>query len=79
MAAGLDVRRDWPVARVDLAEGGVSVTSTSGETESGSHVVVTVPLGVLKNDVPELRRPRFRPSGPMPCADSASGDTRRWR
>jgi monoamine oxidase len=57
MAAGLDVRRDWPVARVDLTEAGVAVTSTSGTSEEGSHVVVTVPLGVLKNDLPTFVPP----------------------
>ena len=57
MAAGLDVRRGWPVARVDLTDGGVTVTSASGETESGSHVVVTVPLGALKNDLPSFAPP----------------------
>jgi monoamine oxidase len=50
MAAGVDVRLDWPVAGVDLTGAGVSVTSGSGQTETGSHVVVTVPLGVLKSD-----------------------------
>lgn len=57
MAAGVDVRQDWPVARVDLTDGGVSVTSASGKTEAGSHVVVTVPLGVLKNEVPSFVPP----------------------
>lgn len=57
MAAGLDVRQGWPVARVDLAEGGVSVISSSGVTETGSHVVVAVPLGTLKNDLPSFAPP----------------------
>ena len=65
MAAGLDVRRGWPVARVDLTDDGVTVTSVSGETESGSHVVVTVPLGALKNDLP-----RFAPPLPPERADA---------
>ena len=60
MAAGLDVRQDWPVARVDLLEDGVVLTSTNGETEAGSHAVMTVPLGVLKSG-----RPRFAP--PLPA------------
>jgi len=51
MASGLDVRLDWPVVRVDLADDGVLLTSQSGETESGSHVVVAVPLGVLKSEL----------------------------
>ncbi len=37
----------------------MSVTAESGETEAGSHVVVTVPLGALKND-----RPDFAPALP---------------
>jgi polyamine oxidase len=57
MAAGLDVRRDWPVSRVDLNNRGVSVTSASGQTESGSHVVVAVPLGTLQNDLPSFTPP----------------------
>ena len=65
MAAGLDVRMDWPVARVDMRGNGVSVTSVSGETEAGSHVVVAVPLGALKNDLP-----RFEPPLPHERADA---------
>jgi monoamine oxidase len=49
MAAGLDVRLDWPVATVAQSESGVRVTSVDGRTETGSHVVVAVPLGVLKS------------------------------
>ncbi len=60
MGAGLEVRRDWPAGRVELTEGGVMVTAASGATETGSHVVVTVPLGALKND-----RPAFLP--PLPA------------
>ena len=57
MAAGLDVRQDWPVARVDLSDAGVAVTSASGTTEVGSHVVVAVPLGALKSDLPSFTPP----------------------
>ena len=42
-------------------EKGVVLTSANGTTETGSHVVVTVPLGVLKSG-----RPRFTP--PLPSA-----------
>jgi polyamine oxidase len=42
---------------VELTGGGVTVTSASGETEAGSHVVVTVPLGVLKNGLPAFVPP----------------------
>ena len=51
MAAGLDVRLGWPAARVELTDDGVRVTSQSGLAETGSHVVVAVPLGVLKGDL----------------------------
>ncbi len=57
MATGLDVRLEWPVVRVELAGDGVTVTSASGATETGSHVVVTVPLGALKNDLPAFAPP----------------------
>jgi monoamine oxidase len=49
MASGLDVRTGWPVAGVALSDDEVTLTSASGRTETGSHVVVTVPLGVLKS------------------------------
>ena len=66
MASGLDVRLDWPVARVDLTDDGVRLVG-SGQTETGSHVVVAVPLGVLKSGCPPSRR-RCRPSGLRSCA-----------
>ncbi|THG28448.1 flavin monoamine oxidase family protein [Naasia lichenicola] len=49
MAAGLDIRRAWPAVSIEIADEGVVVSSASGETLTGSHVVVTVPLGVLKS------------------------------
>jgi polyamine oxidase len=48
MATGLDVRLDVDVAEVVLSTSGVRVRSHDGTTEDGSHVVVAVPLGVLK-------------------------------
>ncbi len=57
LAAGLEVHLDWPVARVELTDAGVAVTSASGKTEAGSHIVVTVPLGVLKQDLPSFVPP----------------------
>jgi monoamine oxidase len=48
MSSGLDTRLDWPAVGVDLTEEGVSVSSRSGQVEAASHLVVTVPLGVLK-------------------------------
>ncbi len=65
MAAGLDVRRDWQAARVRHDATGVTVTSTTGAIERGSHVVVTVPLGVLKEG-----RPDFEPPLPPPHRDA---------
>ena len=59
MASGLDVRLDSPVVGVELTEDGVTVSSESGTVETGSHVVVAVPLGVLK-----ARAPAFTP--PLP-------------
>lgn len=57
MASGLDVRLGWPVIGVELTDEGVSVRSDSGRTETGSHVVVTVPLGVLKTQTPSFSPP----------------------
>ena len=48
VAAGLDVRRDWVVATIASGPAGVTVTSRDGRTETGSHVLVTLPLGVLQ-------------------------------
>jgi polyamine oxidase len=48
MAAGLDVRRDWVVDSIASGPAGVAVTSRDGRTETGSHVLVTLPLGVLQ-------------------------------
>ena len=76
MASGLDVRLDWPAAAVDLSADRVSVSSAAGQVETGTHVVVTVPLGVLKGDLLELH-PALPDRGPTPSADSASGATRR--
>jgi polyamine oxidase len=59
MAAGVDLRLGVDVAEVACSASGVRVRSGDGTSEEGSHVVVTVPLGVLKRDVP-----RFRPALP---------------
>jgi monoamine oxidase len=57
MTTGLDVRLDRPVASVALTSAGVTVSSESGRTETGSHVVVAVPLGVLKAETPTFTPP----------------------
>ena len=64
MASGLDVRLGWPAATVAISDERVSVASAAGHLETGSHVVVTVPLGVLKSDLL-----RFAPALPDSRAD----------
>ena len=59
LAADLAIRLGFDADEIAVIDDAVRVTSTDGETESGSHVVVTVPLGVLK-----AGRPRFVP--PLP-------------
>ena len=67
MADGADVRLNFDVAEIAVETDGVRVRSTAGPAEDGSHVVVTVPLGVLKD-----RRPQFSP--PLPRARLAAID-----
>jgi polyamine oxidase len=59
MATGVDLRLGVDVAEVAYSASGVRVRSADGTSQEGSHVVMTVPLGVLKRDVP-----RFRPALP---------------
>lgn len=47
LAQGLDIRLGEVVTRVEYDDAGVTVHATSGAF-SGSHVVVTVPIGVLR-------------------------------
>jgi polyamine oxidase len=54
MAAGVDVRLGVDVAEVALSEAGVRVHSNGGAAEDASHVVVAVPLGVLKRGAPHF-------------------------
>ena len=61
LAAGLDVRFNAEVVSVQVATDGIRVTCADGSVETGSHVVVTVPLGVLKRGAP-----RFDPPLPAP-------------
>ena len=55
MAAGVDLRLGVEVAEIGCSAGGVRVRGADGTSEDGSHVVVTVPLGVLKRGVPHFR------------------------
>ena len=59
MAASVDVRLSTPVTDVEVTPDGVIVRTANGDTEEASHVVVAVPLGVLKRGAP-----RFAPSLP---------------
>jgi polyamine oxidase len=57
MAAGVDLRLDADVAEVAQSAGSVRVRTADGTSEAGSHVVVTVPLGVLKRGAPRFSPP----------------------
>jgi polyamine oxidase len=59
MATGLDLRLGVEVTEVTVSAGGVRVRGADGTDEEGTHVVVTVPLGVLKRGAP-----RFSPGLP---------------
>ena len=48
LAKGLDIRLKKVVTRVNWRGPGVTITLGNGETLSADHVIVTVPLGVLK-------------------------------
>lgn len=54
MAAGVDVRLGAEVAEVVLSASGVRVRGSDGTSKEGSHVVVAVPLGVLKRGAPRF-------------------------
>ncbi len=70
LAADSAIRLGLPVRRIEQHEAGVTV-SGDGWQESGSHVVITVPLGVLKSGaiefVPPLP-PSVRPSSTAPAS-----------
>ena len=48
LATGLDVRLDTEVALVEVEADGIRVTCVDGSVDTGSHAIVTAPLGVLK-------------------------------
>jgi len=48
LSAGLDVRTGVVVDGVEWSDSGVRIATADGGTETASHVVVTVPLGVLQ-------------------------------
>ena len=47
---GLNIRCNTMITTIQFDDQGVSVTDQLGQLYQGSHVVVTVPLGVLKNN-----------------------------
>ena len=79
MAAGLDVRLDWPVARVDLSDARrvrhVGVRGDRGRLAR----CCRGPPGCAQAGPAELRAAASARAGRELCADSASGGTRRWR
>jgi polyamine oxidase len=54
LALGSDIRLGVEVTSIDIASGGVTVLTADGHSERGSHVVLTVPLGVLKAGLPRV-------------------------
>ena len=61
LAPGVDVRLSTEVVSVEVDAAGIRATCADGSVETGSHVIVTVPLGVLKRG-----SPRFDPPLPAP-------------
>ena len=59
MVSDVDVRLGRSVTEIEASRDGVRVRTADGSVEEGSHVVVTVPLGVLKQGLP-----RFSPALP---------------
>ena len=51
LADGLDIRFGEAVTQIDHAGTDIVLTTTAGRTFEGTRVVVTVPLGVLKQDL----------------------------
>lgn len=61
LAPGLDIRLTTEVTSVEIETDGVRMTCADGSTASGTHAIVTVPLGVLKRG-----GVRFDPPLPAP-------------
>lgn len=61
LAAGIDVRLNKEAVSVQVSTGGIQAVCADDSVETGSHVIVTAPLGVLKGG-----RPRFDPPLPPP-------------
>jgi polyamine oxidase len=65
LAAGTDIRLETEVVEVSVRADGVDVTCADGAVEAGFHVIVTVPLGVLKRG-----GPRFEPALPVQAQEA---------
>lgn len=65
LAGGLDIRLGSEVTEVRWTSGGVEVQTAGGALERASHVVVAVPLGVLKTG-----SPAFHPGLPTERLDA---------
>lgn len=50
LAAGLDIHLNEPISAINYSGSSVTVTTSSG-THTAAHVIVTVPIGVLKANV----------------------------
>jgi polyamine oxidase len=61
LAAGLDIRLGVEVVSVEVDADGIRAACADGSVEAGSHVIVAVPLGVLKTG-----SPKFDPPLPTP-------------
>lgn len=68
LAAGIDVTLNTEVVSVAVDADGVRVACADGSVETGSHAIVTVPLGLLKRG-----SPRFDPPLPMPVQAAIDG------
>ena len=78
LVTGLDVRLNTEVVSMEVGADGIRAGCADGAVESGSHAIVTVPLGMLKRG-----SPRFARRCPRPCnglsTRSGSAATRRSR
>ncbi|WP_435956088.1 flavin monoamine oxidase family protein [Dryocola sp. BD626] len=57
MAAGLTIVKNTVVSKVLQTPTGVEITCSNGRVECGSHVILSVPLGVLKAELIEFTPP----------------------
>jgi len=68
LADGLDVRLSTPITRIVRDDDGVRLVTAGGEELSGSHCIVTVPVGVL-----QAGSIAFEPALPAALQDAIAG------